>query len=145
VGRNRIGNSDELLELIGVFGRDYGKRYGEGSQSPEAGIRINTVRVASYVTTPKLRFADILPPEDSLHEAPEAEAVRPCHFVGVEGPIETAFHTLETLALGAVVTGPAVVISQSTTFLVEPGWRLSVGRYGAGWLQRNEPGSGGAL
>lgn len=144
VGRNRIGNSDELLELIGVFGRDYGKRYGEGSQSPEAGIRINTVRVASYVTTPKLRFADILPPEDNLHEAPEAEAVRPCHFVGVEGPIETAFHTLETLALGAVVTGPAVVISQSTTFLVEPGWRLSVGRYGAGWLQRNEPGSGGA-
>lgn len=142
VGRNRISDTDELLELIGVFGRDYGKRYGEGSQSPEAGIRINTVRVASYVATPRLRFSDILPPEDSLHPAPPAPESHPCHFVGVEDAVPTAFYNLEALPLGAVVTGPAVVISQSTTFLVEPGWRLSIGLYGAGWLQRDEPASG---
>ncbi len=142
VGRNRIANSDELLELITLFGHDYGKRYGEGSQSPEAGIRINTVRVASYVTSPKLRFADILPSDGSLHDAPTPSAVHPCHFIGFDGPVETGFHVLEDLDLGAVVRGPAVVTSQSTTFLVEPGWQLSVGRYGAGWLQRIDTSSG---
>ena len=56
VGRNRIANSDELLELITLFGHDYGKRYGEGSQSPEAGIRINTCASRPLSPAPNCAF-----------------------------------------------------------------------------------------
>jgi N-methylhydantoinase A len=142
VGRNRIENSDQLLELIARFGADYGKRYGEGSQAPEAGIRINTVRVASFVSTPKLRFSDVLAPDAARAPAPEAARVEDCHFVGIEGAVPTAIHALGDLAFGAMVSGPAVVVSDSTTYLVEPGWRLTVGRYGAGWLERTAASAG---
>lgn len=134
--RTRIRSTEELLELIELFGRDYGKRYGEGSQSPEAGIRINTLRVASFVKTPKLRFAGLLPDEGDLKLAPDATQHHACHFVGHNEPLETAFFDHGVLDFGAVVKGPAVVISPSTTFLVEPGWKLTIGRYGSGWLQR---------
>ncbi len=144
VGRNRITGNRELLDLIELFGRDYGKRFGEGSQAPEAGIRVNTMRVASFVQTPKLEFRKVLPAPDSLRPAPPAAETRSCHFVGRDAPVETGFHRLEQLDPGHVVAGPAVVVSESTTFLVEPGWRLSVGQYGAGWLERLEPTSGEA-
>ena len=144
VGRNRITSSKELLDLIELFGRDYGKRFGEGSQAPEAGIRVNTVRVASYVSTPKLEFAKVLPSADVLHAAPEADEKRACHFVGHDRPEVTQFYRHEDLEFGHVVIGPAVVVSESTTFLVEPGWQLSIGEHGAGWLERKSPESGEA-
>ena len=138
VGQNRITRSSELLELIALFGRDYGKRFGEGSQAPEAGIRINTVRVASFVRAPKLAFSKVLPAPETLRPAPEPAERKICHFIGHDEPTETGFYRLESLEPGHVVEGPSVVISASTTFLVEPGWRLSVGEYGAGWLERQD-------
>ncbi|MFC3053163.1 hydantoinase/oxoprolinase family protein [Kordiimonas pumila] len=140
VSKTRIENADDLLDVIGVFGKDYGKRYGEGSQAPEAGIRVNTVRVASYVQTPKLKFSGVLPKGSDLKDAPAAPVKRACYFVGHDDPIETGFYDLESLDFGSVVQGPAVITSQSTTFLVEPGWQISIGKYGSGWLQRSEQG-----
>ncbi|MGP1281593.1 MAG: hydantoinase/oxoprolinase family protein [Parasphingopyxis sp.] len=142
VGRNRITSSAELLELIELFGRDYGKRFGEGSQAPEAGIRVNTIRVASYVRTPKLQFKKVLPAADRLRPAPEPVERRACHFVDHEEPVETGFYRLEDLEPAMLVAGPAVVVSESMTFLVEPGWRLAIGDYGAGWLERLDTNSG---
>jgi N-methylhydantoinase A len=138
VGQNRITRNRELLALIALFGRDYGLRFGEGSQAPEAGIRINTVRVASFVRAPKLAFSKVLPDPETLRPAPKPAERKLCHFIGRDEPTETGFYRLETLEPGHVVEGPSVVISESTTFLVEPGWRLSVGEYGAGWLERQD-------
>ena len=46
---SRINSKRGVLTLVEQFHRRYGERFGEGSQSPEAGIRINTIRVCSYV------------------------------------------------------------------------------------------------
>jgi N-methylhydantoinase A len=134
----RLHSAADLLAIIEAFARDYGQRYGEGSQAPEAGIRVNTVRVASYVKTQKLHFSKVLPRRDDLKTAPPAREHFDCHFAGTSGAIRTPFHRHEELAAGSIVIGPAVVVSASTTFLVEPGWRLTVGEHGCGWFERSE-------
>jgi N-methylhydantoinase A len=133
---NRISSSDDMMGLIETFSKDYGRRYGEGSQAPEAGIRINTIRVATYSSMSSLDLKEVLPKDADLKPAGEAKLKRDCHYVGHDKPIETAFHELEDLAFGSVVDAPAVVISPSTTYLVEPGWRLRIGRYGSGLFEK---------
>jgi N-methylhydantoinase A len=36
-----------------------------------------------------------------------------------------------------------VVVSPTTTYLVEPGWSLEIGEYGAAWFMRGAATSGG--
>ncbi len=133
---NRINSEDEMLDLIEAFSRDYGRRYGEGSQAPEAGIRINTVRVASYSEMSTLELRDVLPKAGDSAAAPEPFLSKPCHFVDVDGAQDTRFYELAALPFGCSVQGPAVVLSEATSFLVEPGWTLRIGRYGSGLFER---------
>lgn len=132
----QIATTDDMMALIETFSKDYGRRYGEGSQAPEAGIRINTVRVASYSGMSPLKLKDILPAEKDLTVVKKSTLTRNCHFVGHDDPIDTAFYELSDLPFGSVVTAPAVVISPSTTYLVEPGWQLRIGRYGSGLFEK---------
>ncbi|MDO9128216.1 MAG: hydantoinase/oxoprolinase family protein, partial [Parvibaculum sp.] len=126
-----LESADDLMEVLSTFSKDYGRRYGEGSQAPEAGIRVNTIRVATYSSMSTLKFKGVLPEEADLAAAPVPSSTRDCHFVGHAAPLATGFYDLADLSFGAVIEAPAVVISPSTTYLVEPGWRLRIGRYGA--------------
>lgn len=137
---NRLSNDNEIMDLIELFSRDYGARFGEGSQSPEAGIRVNAIRVASYVRFDTVNFSNILPTQDELKPAAKAPETYTCHFLG-EGALDTGFYNYEELAFGDVIAAPAVVTAPSTTYLVEPGWQLEIGNYGAGWLRRIPPNS----
>lgn len=134
--RNRITEADELMALIEGFSRDYGRRYGEGSQAPEAGIRINTVRVASYSQMPTLELRDVLATVADVRDGGTPFLRKVCHFVGHDGPQDTAFYQLGELDFGTRILGPAVVLSPATTFLVEPGWTVTIGRYGSGLFER---------
>ncbi len=138
VSKNRLNSAEDLLEVMKEFSADYGRRYGEGSQAPEAGIRVNTIRVATYSSMSTLKFQGVLPDEKELTAAPAAKETRDCHFVGHDAPLATGFYELADLDFGAVVEAPAVVISPSTTYLVEPGWKLRIGRYGAGLFMKAE-------
>lgn len=133
---NRLNHVSEMLSLIERFSQDYGRRYGEGSQAPEAGIRINTLRVATYSEMAPLDFADVLPKDGDLTTAKPPFMVQDSHFLGHDAPLPTAFYDIADLDHGAVVEAPAVVLSPSTTFLVEPGWRLKMGRYGSGLFEK---------
>ena len=53
---SRLRNMDDVMALIKQFSVDYGNRFGKGSEAPEAGIRINTVRVSSYVELETVQF-----------------------------------------------------------------------------------------
>ena len=53
----RLRSQRDVLQLMELFHARYGERFGEGSQSPETGVRINTLRVCAYVEQPSVRFA----------------------------------------------------------------------------------------
>ena len=106
------------------------------SDRPVQPIRVNTIRVVTYSSMSTLKFRGVLPDEKDLSKAPAASETRDCHFVGHDGPMKTGFYDLANLDFGAVVEAPAVVISPSTTYLVEPGWKLRIGRYGAGLFEK---------
>ena len=59
---------------------------------------------------------------------------------GSDGPVETAVYDESALEPGLAVPGPAVVTTPTTTYLVEPGWRIETGTHGAIWFLASSPG-----
>ena len=137
ISEHEVHGPGDVLSIISQFSNDYGKRFGEGSQAPEAGIRINTMRVAAFVEHETIVFEDIKPVAAGLRTAPPPpESVRKCHFVGHEGPLDTPVWNRSAIEPGVQIAGPAIVASEVTTFLVDPGWNFVAARQGASWFLR---------
>ncbi len=131
----RLRNLEDVFGLIQAFSENYGERFGEGSQAPEAGIRITVVRVIAYVELGAIGF------EKRFTET--GYAVQPirhqiCHFVHVQEPVETPVYQLHQLLPGTALFGPALVESPRTTYLVEPGWRVIIGEQGSALMTRQD-------
>jgi N-methylhydantoinase A len=139
--KQRLEGIRDVMELMRGFADDYGRRFGQGSQSPEAGIRITTVRVASYVEGETVEF-DATPAVGSTTAIPRGS--RRCAFGGMTGQVDTDIFDESALEPGLVVPGPAVVTTPATTYLVEPGWRIETGAHGAIWFLRNTGSEDGA-
>lgn len=130
----RLENIHDVLALINQFHQRYGEQYGEGSQATESGIRINTVRVASFVDIGKVDFKEIQPLDKRIPGT--AVAARVCNFVGIDGPLETPVYDDNALAPGTSIDGPAVITTVATTYLVEPAWNFHTSNHGAAWFTR---------
>jgi N-methylhydantoinase A len=132
---SRLRNQRDVLMLMDQFYQRYGERFGEGSQSPEAGIRINTLRVCSYVEQPTVQFKSLKLNGHSI-EAPPTVGERQCHFVGHDGALATRLYDERALAEGTLITGPAIVTTRATTYLIEPGWTFRAAAQKAVWFLR---------
>jgi N-methylhydantoinase A len=132
---HRLGSQHDVLKLIDQFDKRYGERFGEGSQATEAGVRINTIRVCSFVQQPGIGFESLVP---SSHHLPPPPPVgqRACHFVGHSEPIHTPIYDELALEFGTFIEGPAVIVTRSTTYLVEPGWHYQAAAMGGVWFTR---------
>ncbi len=128
----RFRGVHDVMDLINRFHTRYGERFGEGSQAAESGVRINTIRVSSYVELAKVDFTQIKP----LAEKNSIEPVgsRDCHFVGFDQVIPTSVYDNSALQPGTYIEGPAVVTSTNTTYLIEPGWSFHASNRGAVWF-----------
>ncbi|HEX4872058.1 MAG TPA: hydantoinase/oxoprolinase family protein [Nevskiaceae bacterium] len=133
---NRLHSQADVLRLIQQFHTRYGERFGAGSQSPETGIRINTLRVCAYVEQATVRFSGIQDDGRSGH-TPQPIGTRDCHFVGHDGALTTRLYDESALVPGTRIEGPALVTTPATTYLVEPGWRYYAAEQGAVWFTRN--------
>lgn len=131
-----ISNVHDVLGLIEEFHTTFGERFGRGSQSPEAGVRINTIRVSAFVEQSTIRFDRLTLGRDK-RPAPPTVARRPCHFVGVSGAVDTPVYDHQALSEGTFLEGPAIVTTRSSTYLVEPGWRFHTAAQGAVWFLRS--------
>jgi N-methylhydantoinase A len=132
---SRLTNQRDVLLLMDQFYERYGARFGQGSQSPEAGVRVNTLRVCSYVEQPTVQFAN-LQLNGHFIAPPPAIGERPCHFVGRDGATSTALYDERALKAGTRIEGPAIVTTRATTYLVEPGWTFRAAAQGAVWFVR---------
>ena len=132
---NRLEGQRHVLRLIDEFHQRYGERYGEGSQSPEAGVRINTLRVCSYVEQHTVQFSGIQD-QGAPGKTVAPVGTRSCHFAGHPQALETRLYDERALAEGTRIDGPALVTTRATTYLVEPGWRFYAAAQGAVWFSR---------
>jgi N-methylhydantoinase A len=132
--KQRLEGLRDVVDLMRGFADDYGRRFGQGSQSPEAGIRVTTLRVASYVEGQTVEF-DATPAAGSAAAIPRGS--RRCAFGGMTGSVDTEVFDESALEPGLVVRGPAIVTTPTTTYLVEPGWRIETGAHGAIWFLAN--------
>ncbi len=132
---NRLKSQKDVLTLMDQFHKSYGARFGEGSQSPETGVRINTVRVCSFVEQPKVAFSK-LKISGTAKAAPEPVGQRECHFVGHAKPVNTLVYDDKALVEGTKIDGPAIVTTRATTYLVEPGWTYHAAAQGGVWFIR---------
>jgi N-methylhydantoinase A len=132
---HRLSRQGDVLRLMEQFHTRYGERFGEGSQVTEAGVRINTIRVCSFVEQPGVTFKGIKPSGDPI-APPAPVGYRACHLVGHDKPVETAIYDEAALAPQTQIDGPAVVATRATTFLVEPGWRFRAAEQRAVWFTR---------
>jgi N-methylhydantoinase A len=131
----RLEGQRDVLRLINEFHQRYGERYGEGSQSPETGVRINTLRVCSFVEQSTVQFSGIKD-QGVTGKTVQPVGTRICHFVGHEQPLEARLYDERALAEGTRIEGPALVTTRATTYLVEPGWRFYAAAQGAVWFTR---------
>jgi N-methylhydantoinase A len=129
---NRLSGVGDVLHVIRTFGDVYSHRFGASCAAPEAGIRVGTIRVASYVDGDVVRFDSL--EYGGARRIPEPVAHRTVHFVDEDGPVNTPIYDQHALTHEDVIPGPAIVTTENTTFLVEPGWRLEPTRQGAVWF-----------
>jgi N-methylhydantoinase A len=127
----RMNGVGDVLQMIKTFGDVYSRRFGASCAAPEAGIRVGTVRVASYVEGDKVAFASL--EHGGERSVPAHVGSRRVNFVDEPQPLETPVYDGTALTCDAVIPGPAIVTTETTTFLVEPGWRLEPTAQGAVW------------
>jgi len=132
---NRIHGVGDVLQMIRTFSDIYGQRYGEGSEAPEAGIRVQTIRVASFVDGDVVKFESL--EQHAERTMPTPVGHRDVHFVNYDSQISTPIYDAEALVHQHRIHGPAIVTTENTTYLVEPGWRLEPTPQGAVWFLRD--------
>ena len=132
---NRIKGVGDVLHVAKVFGDVYSHRFGSNCAAPEAGIRIGTVRVASYVEGDTVEFESLQ--DDVVRTVPEPIGHRSIHLTTLDEPVEAPVYDTTALQGDRVIPGPAIVTTENTTYLVEPGWRLEPTEQGAVWFLRD--------
>jgi len=131
---NRVSTPHDIITLLDIFSENYAQRFGKGSQAPEAGVRINVIRVVAYVEHEKLGLKRST---TSNAEKPVPRTQRECHFPELEQPLMTPVFDVEAVADGMVVPGPALIETPRTTYLVEPGWTLTMGNMGSAMMVKD--------
>ncbi len=129
----RLHHLEDVFQLIETFSKNYEERFGQGSQSPEAGIRINTIRVIAYVELETVPFHN---QQNSKGGDAIPFAHRTCYFVGMENPIVTPVYDADKMESGTCLQGPAIIESPRTSYLVEPGWQIIMGEQRSAWITR---------
>ncbi|RLA59685.1 MAG: hydantoinase/oxoprolinase family protein [Gammaproteobacteria bacterium] len=130
----RIESDQDVMTLLDLFSSNYEQRFGKGSAAPEAGIRVNVIRVVSYVEheTVLLENSNI---SSDVNVTPTSS--RDCWFDGTDGAQRTQVYNVTDIPEGASVDGPALVETPHTTYLVYPDWSLTMGKQGSARLQQH--------
>lgn len=131
---SRLNSMQDVIHLLDLFSVNYAQRFGEGSQAPEAGVRVNVIRVVSFVEHERLKV-------ERSTASTAAKAVprtrRECHFPDFAEGMMTDVYDHDAVLEGMTVSGPALVETPRTTYLVEPGWSLTMGLSGSAWLVKD--------
>lgn len=129
----RLQSMEDVMRLIRQFSEDYGRRFGAGSEAPEAGIRINSIRVLASVPLARIPLNTARAPKGQIASP---VGYRSCYFVNGSEPVEVPVYRSDMVEPGSLLVGPALVESPRTTYLIEPGWTMEMLHQGMAWIVR---------
>src|SRR5690606_12250926 len=95
---NRVRSDQDVMTLLDLFSANYQKRYGVGSAAPEAGIRVNVIRVLSYVEHAAVMLERAAPRPAAMATP---KSTRDCWYDGIEGPVSTRVYDVAEVPEGA--------------------------------------------
>ena len=87
----------DVLHMIRTFSDIYGQRYGAGCQAPEAGIRVQTIRVAAYVDGDVVQFESLEYGRRADHSHADRHRTGPLRR-GETAPVDTPIYDAAALA-----------------------------------------------
>jgi N-methylhydantoinase A len=116
----------DIAALRSAFERLYEQRYGAGTYRPQAPLEIISFSAEASVATEKPRF---LPLFEGKRGISTPHHSRPVYMRG-SGLLDAAVYAYESLAVGQVVVGPAVIERESTTIWLPPGAQATIDIYG---------------
>ncbi|KAF4811711.1 hypotheticall protein [Colletotrichum siamense] len=122
------GSSSSLMILKGAdwnFKTEFedAHRRGFGFHFPEKAIIVDDIRIratgAARAKVEKSPFAQMKAVEGSTAATPSPSGTNKVYFEGY-GHLDTAIYELQTIPVGARITGPALIIDNTQTILVTP-------------------------
>lgn len=138
----RFETRRQIFDVVKLFHKSFGERFGEGSQTPEVGINLNNVRVVSFVPMKKVSLAStgkVRKEENFVATAPEAViGTRPCYFEARGGFVDTPCYDFNRLGPGVQVRGHAIVEAPHTTYVVYPEWTFEIKPNGFIYMDRTD-------
>lgn len=133
--RLTLTGAGDFRELCELFTRRYSEIYSAEATFLQGGVNIeNFLLTASVEATPfSLATADLAGPLPS----PEAlTGSRGVYWGPDDGFEDTPTYTLDGLLPGNRITGPALIDSRQTTFVIPHAWRFTMDRHGSGVLEQ---------
>ena len=111
--------------LRGRFEEAHGQRY--NFDLPDSPLEIATVRVVGRGT---IKGVSLTESEDGAGEDPSGAITRREQVFFDGGWVETPIYDRAKLGPGNVIAGPAVIVQDDTTTVIEPGYAGAVDRFG---------------
>lgn len=112
-------SADDWDKIVDEYERNYARVYSESACSPELGFSVTGVIMRGMVATQK----PVIPEEREESGSPAKEAkLGKRQFYRHKEWVEATIYSMEKLKPGNVVMGPAVIESDSTTFVVPDGF-----------------------
>ena len=109
-------------DFEGVFRQSYLREF--GFDLLDRAILIDDLRVRAVAKSPQLKKFPI----ESRNVLPRIDATTRCYFA--EGWLETPIYRLGSLQAGQSLAGPAILMQETSTILIEPGCQAEITKYG---------------
>ena len=122
-----VSKPEDFKDICDQFTADYSAMY-----SPEAVFPLGGINVECFYLTACVETHPDIPAETPGVAEPPAEArlgTREAWWGEPVAVIDTPIYSFEALRAGNVVAGPAIVEAKDTTYVVEPGWSLTIDRF----------------
>jgi N-methylhydantoinase A len=109
--------TEETLER---FGAEYERVY--GMRIPDVPVEVVTWRVAAWADAPAVEVAELAVATAN----PSPHRTRKARFDRGTEEVEVPVFRRESLGVGAIIVGPAIVEERETTAVLRPGWTMTV-------------------
>jgi N-methylhydantoinase A len=113
--------AESIIDVRPRFDERHAQIHGHAAK--ERAVELVSYRVRVRVTVPKYEPREEI--NAQARSQPSRKGTRQVHF-DVQAPLETAIYERDTLDIGAVVDGPAIIEQFDATTVVPPKWRARV-------------------